>query len=145
MRLFLIPLLLLGLSACSTQPPIRTLAAAQVISPPLAVLAAADAAFDGVRGRFGFVVQRAEWVGTRLFLNSGQFQKVGLSNHGEKAPLSQDTPFEQEDVPLAELNSWPTSEIVGSVLRPNCQSLQRAEGHLPRRSPATEGFGTAKF
>ena len=69
MRLLLVPFLAL-LSACAAQPRLSHLQGAQVISPAVAVLAAADAAPGGFRGRFGFVVQRAEWVGPRLFLNS---------------------------------------------------------------------------
>jgi len=69
MRSLSIPLFL-ALSACAAQPTVRPLVGPQVMSPALAVLAAADAAPGGVPGRFGFVVQRAAWVGPRLFLNS---------------------------------------------------------------------------
>ncbi len=68
MRIHLLPILAL-LSGCAGQIPVRQ-PPAQVIAPALAVVAAADAAPNGVPGRFGFVVQRAEWVGPRLFLNS---------------------------------------------------------------------------
>jgi hypothetical protein len=56
------------LSACQTVP--QNSRTDQVISPALAVMAAADAAPAGFPGTFGFRVMRADFVGPRLFLNS---------------------------------------------------------------------------
>lgn len=68
MRVYLLPILAL-VSGCAGQSHLGQ-RNSQLIPPALAVLAAADAAPNGVPGRFAFVVQRADWVGPRLFLNS---------------------------------------------------------------------------
>lgn len=68
MRLLFLPAFLI-LAACQTAPPTR-FAGGQVIEPALAVMAAADVAPRGFSGRFGFIVRRADMVGSRLFLNS---------------------------------------------------------------------------
>jgi len=68
--MLLVPALFL-LAACQiSSPPPPQFAGGQVIEPALAVMAAADAAPRGFPGRFGFVVRRADMVGSRLFLNS---------------------------------------------------------------------------
>lgn len=58
------------LAGCQAAEPIPARTNGAVIMPHMAVLAAADAAPRGLPGTFGMVVQRAEMVGPRLFLNS---------------------------------------------------------------------------
>jgi len=63
----LLPFGLAGLAACQSAVP-PPLTAGMTASQ--AVMAAADAAPNGVTGTFAMMVRRAEMVGPRLFLNS---------------------------------------------------------------------------
>lgn len=58
------------LASCQSAPVSPNLDAAGGMSAQQAVMAAASAAPRGVPGTFALVVQRAEMVGPRLFLNS---------------------------------------------------------------------------